>query len=254
MAISRSQLSTSFWTDEKVREEFTPEDKLFYLYLLTSPKSSITGCYPVSLPRMEADTGLTKDTIRKLIVRMQAVHAVIAYDPETNEVLILNWGRYNWTDSEDFKKGVINAASEIENKDFREYVLKKLGSSTPPDAPEAPAKAADPKENANRVPDEIIEFMNKLAGKRFRKIESNRKGIRARMAEGYTEMDAYNVVKRKWAEWKGTEWEKYFCPETLFRPGNFEKYVNAPATSPAAKPDKYANARRMYKEFHNEEG
>ncbi len=254
MAISRSQLSTSFWTDEKVREEFTPEDRLFYVYLLTSPQSTITGCYTVSFSQMVIDTGLSKETIKKLLHRLQMIHHVIAYNGINNEVLIRNWGRYNWTDSEDFRKGVVNAAAEIKTYDFRNYVLRQIGSSTPTDAPEAPVKAADPKENANRVPDEIIEFMNKLAGKRFRKIESNRKGIRARLEDGYTEMDAYNVVKRKWAEWKGTEWEKYFCPETLFRPGNFEKYVNAPATSPAAKPDKYANARRMYKEFHNEEG
>ena len=122
----------------------------------------------------------------------------------------------------------------------------------PSAAPEAPAKAADPKENANRVPDEIIEFMNKLAGKRFRKIESNRKGIRARLEDGYTEMDAYTVVKRKWAEWKGTDMEQYFNPETLFRPSKFEKYLNAPdKRGPAGK---YDNARRIYEEFRNEEG
>lgn len=255
MAISRSQLSTSFWTDDKVRDEFTPEDRLFYVYLLTSPQATITGCYPVSFAQMVVDTGLSKETVQKLLTRFEEVHGVLWFNDENKEVLILNWGRYNWTDSDDFRKGVEKAAAEIKTDDFRAYVLEQLGAESPATAVTEPkAKDGAKADRASKVADEIIDFMNKLSGKRFRKIESNRKGIRARLEDGYTEMDAYNVVKRKWAEWKGTEWEKYFCPETLFRPGNFEKYVNAPATSPAAKPDKYANARRMYKEFHNEEG
>lgn len=252
MAISRSQLSTSFWTDDKVRKDFTPEDRLFYVYLLTSPKSSITGCYPVSLSRIEADTGFSRETIMKLLGRFETVHEVIRYDKDTNEVLILNWGRYNWTDSSDFRNGVRNAAAEIENEAFRAYVLDQLGAEAPaPAAPEPKAKDGAKADQASKVADEIIDFMNKLSGKRFRKIESNRKGIRARLAEGYTEMDAYTVVKRKWAEWKGTDMEQYFNPETLFRPSKFEKYVNAPdKRGPSSK---YDNARRIYEEFRNEE-
>lgn len=250
MAISRSQLSTSFWTDDKVRKDFTPEDRLFYVYLLTSPKSSITGCYPVSLPRIEADTGFSRETIMKLLGRFEAVHEVIRYDKDTNEVLILNWGRYNWTDSEKLKEGIRVAAAEIENVEFRAYVLEQLGAEAP--APAAPEpKDSGKADQTAKVADEIIDFMNKLSGKRFRKIESNRKGIRARLAEGYTEMDAYTVVKRKWAEWKGTDMEQYFNPETLFRPSKFEKYLNAPdKRGPASK---YDNARRIYEEFRNEE-
>ena len=252
MAISRSQLSTSFWTDDKVRKDFTPEDRLFYVYLLTSPKSSITGCYPVSLSRIEADTGFSRETIMKLLGRFETVHEVIRYDKDTNEVLILNWGRYNWTDSEKLKEGIRAAAAEIENVEFRAYVLDQLGAEAPaPAATEPKAKDSAKADQASKVADEIIEFMNKLSGKRFRKIESNRKGIRARLAEGYTEMDAYTVVKRKWAEWKGTDMEQYFNPETLFRPSKFEKYLNAPdKRGPASK---YDNARRIYEEFRNEE-
>ena len=34
MAIYRN-VQTSFWTDPKVADDFTPEDKFFYLYLFT---------------------------------------------------------------------------------------------------------------------------------------------------------------------------------------------------------------------------
>ena len=41
-------LHTSFWTDNKVEDDFTPEDKYFYAYLLTNPQTNICGCYEVS--------------------------------------------------------------------------------------------------------------------------------------------------------------------------------------------------------------
>ena len=34
------------------------------------------------------------------------------------------------------------------------------------------------------------------------------------------------VIDKKCKEWIGTEFEKYLTPETLFRPSNFEKYLN----------------------------
>lgn len=252
MAISRSQLSTSFWTDDKVRDEFTPEDRLFYVYLLTSPQATITGCFPISFAQVVMDTGLSKETVQKLLNRFEEVHGVLWFNDENKEVLILNWGRYNWTDSDDFRKGVEKAAADIKTDGFRVYVLEQLGAEAPAPAPEPKPKDGGKADQAAKVADEIIEFMNKLSGKRFRKIESNRKGIRARLAEGYTEMDAYTVVKRKWAEWKGTDMEQYFNPETLFRPSKFEKYLNAPdKRGPASK---YDNLRRSYEKFKSEGG
>ena len=43
MAVFRT-ISNSFWTDSKVDDTFTPEDKYFYLYLLTNPHTNICGC------------------------------------------------------------------------------------------------------------------------------------------------------------------------------------------------------------------
>ena len=40
MAVYRS-VHLSFWTDNKVEDDFTPEDKYFYIYLLTNPQTNI---------------------------------------------------------------------------------------------------------------------------------------------------------------------------------------------------------------------
>ena len=118
-----SNLSMSFWTDSKIDDDFTPEDKYFFLYLLSNPHTSVTGCYEISLKQMERETGYNADTIARLIQRMQDVHKVIRYDQETKEILIVNWHKYNWTKSENLIKSVIRVAQYIKSAEFKKYVL-----------------------------------------------------------------------------------------------------------------------------------
>ena len=53
----------SFWTDSKVIDDFTPEDRYFYLYLMTSPHTNLSGCYEISLKQMSDETGYSKETV-----------------------------------------------------------------------------------------------------------------------------------------------------------------------------------------------
>lgn len=115
-------ISISFWTDSKIDDEFTPEDKYFYLYLLTNPHTNICGCYEISMKQMERETGYNIDTVKRLLKRMQNEHRVILYSEETKEVLILHWCRYNWTDSDKVKKAVLNVSQHIKNSEFKQSV------------------------------------------------------------------------------------------------------------------------------------
>ena len=116
-------ISVSFWTDSKVDDDFTPEDKYFYLYLMTNPHTSISGCYEISMKQMERETGYNTDTVKRLIQRMQEAHSVIRYCSETKEVLLLNWHKYNWSQSEKVKKALISVAEHIKHKPFQKYVI-----------------------------------------------------------------------------------------------------------------------------------
>lgn len=116
-------VSQSFWTDSKVDDEFTPEEKYFMLYLLTNPHTSVCGCYEISMKQMERETGYNTDTIARLISRMQDVHNVIKYDQETKEVLIINWHKYNWTKSEKLMKAVVSGAEHIKSEEFKRCVM-----------------------------------------------------------------------------------------------------------------------------------
>lgn len=116
-------IMTSFWTDSKVDDDFTPEDKYFYLYLMTNPHTSLCGCYEISMKQMERETGYNTDTVKRLIQRMQEMHNVIRYSSETKEVLLVNWWKYNWSSSKKVESAVRSVAEHIKHGPFKKYVM-----------------------------------------------------------------------------------------------------------------------------------
>ena len=132
MAIYRN-VSISFWSDSKVIDDFTPEDKYFYLYLFTNPHTNLCGCYEISIKQMAGEMGYSRDTCERLIERFVSVHNVIRYSKKTKEVLLLNWHKYNWTASEKFRKALIKEIARIKEEGFRGYleaVLKNPDADT----------------------------------------------------------------------------------------------------------------------------
>ena len=121
MAIYRT-VSISFWADSKVTDDFTPEDRYFYLYLFTNPHTSLSGCYEISIKQMALELGYSQDTCSRLIERFIFVHNVIRHSKETKEILLLNWHKYNWTDSPKFRKALLREIEKVKNPNFREYL------------------------------------------------------------------------------------------------------------------------------------
>lgn len=80
----------------------------------------------------------------------------------------------------------------------------------------------------NRDVDEVIDHLNMRTGQHYRHSESSRKHIRARLQEKFTVQDCKDVIDKKCVDWMGTEYEQYLRPNTLFAPGKFEGYLNAP--------------------------
>lgn len=103
MAKYRS-IQTAFWSDSKIIDDFTPEDRYFYLYLLTNEKSNQLGCYELSIKQICRDTGYNEETVKKLLERFENVLEVINYDYKTKEIFLKNWHKYNWLNSENTKK------------------------------------------------------------------------------------------------------------------------------------------------------
>lgn len=121
MAIYRT-VQMTFWTDAKVVDNFTPEDRYFYLYLFTNPHTNLCGCYEIGLRSASTETGYDKETIVKLLRRFESEHNVIRYDADTKEVLLLNWHKYNWTKSKDFRKPLVKEIESVKSVEFRGFL------------------------------------------------------------------------------------------------------------------------------------
>lgn len=244
----------SFWTDNKVIDEFTPEDKYFYLYLLTNPQTNLCGCYEISYKSMSEDTGYNKDTCLRLLKRFDEVHNVIKFNESTKEILILNWHKYNWSSSAKTITGVMSAAKYIKCEKFRNYVLKVAESvkngnkesvrypieasvsdtvsdsvtetDTNTDTNTDVVTIKDKKNKTGEDIKKIVNYLNEKCGTHYRCNTANtRKHITARFADGYTVSDFMTVIDKKSAEWQGTKFELYLRPDTLFG-SKFESYLN----------------------------
>ena len=83
---------------------------------------------------------------------------------------------------------------------------------------------------------EIVAYLNDKLGTRYKPATANtKKHIIARLNEGYTAADFRAVIDSKVREWRGTDYEKYLRPDTLFG-AKFESYLNAAENSGGNSP------------------
>ena len=74
--------------------------------------------------------------------------------------------------------------------------------------------------------EEIIDYLNLVAKSNYSHNDPKVIGyINTHINDGHTIDDFKLVIDKKWTDWKGTEWQKYVRPETLFR-ANFKRYLN----------------------------
>ena len=124
-------LQVSFWEDEKVIEEMTPEDKLFMIYLLTNPLTTQCGVYRITKKQIAFHLGYSMETVNSLMDRFIKHHELIMYNPETREIGFKNWGKYNY-----FKGGkpvydlVKKELNEVKDKDILRWIYDAYIDST----------------------------------------------------------------------------------------------------------------------------
>lgn len=213
MAVYR-QIYCSYWTDTKVLDSFTPEDKYFYLYLLTNSHVNLCGCYELANRSMTAETGYTVETCLKLLERLGKVLNVIRYSSETKEVLLLNWHKYNWADSEKTLAGVYKSAESIKTPAFKEYVQNLaskgkmdttyMGYPYPMDGVSIPTVTDTVSVSVtDTVP--VTDSVNKKkgAGKRkVSKVDANIEMFHS-LQDRYSFSDAVSAQIEKWLTYKG---------------------------------------------------
>ena len=122
MALFR-KVHMTFWDDPDVLE-WTVEEKLFYLYLLTNPRTSLCGIYEFNVKKAVFETGITIKKIQDLLGIFQDRDRIY-YSEDTREIAIKNWQRHNKSSSPKASACIEKEYNTVKNTVLIEYVTGK---------------------------------------------------------------------------------------------------------------------------------
>lgn len=280
MGSSLRHLEAGVWADPRFQAlgKPLPNAQTLYLYLLSGPHTAqLPGLYRLGVAALAEELGWTVEDMRR--IRDELTSAGLAfYDDDARVIYVPNalnvcpptpeclpqWApllrlipesplRTRWCDDacaladqldafgdtfRSFCITVINGIPDlyISYKSIQN-LSKKKNKSSPNDA--NGRNGANASDGAPAA--EIIAYLNERSGKRYRHSSpASQRLISARWREGYRLDDFQAVIDGKCAEWRGTDFEKYLRPETLFST-KFEGYLNAKG---CRRPDAQASGYR----------
>lgn len=245
------QVHVSFWQDAFVLD-LTPEEKYFYIYLMTNSKTSQIGIYELPKRVIEMETGYNRETVEKLLKRFMD-YQKIEYNESTREIFLLNWPKHNWNNSPKIVTRIEKDLRNVKHLPFVTAYLAIVDSIKSDDVSiqyqypmdtkrtnkekekekdkEKEKESMSDSSNQDEAPSipysEIIDYLNKKCITRYRNSTAKtRTLIKARFEEKFTIDDFKQVIDNKSAEWlKDSKMNKFLRPETLFGT-KFESYLN----------------------------
>ena len=122
MAVYR-HIHINYWQDGFVLD-LTPEEKYFYIYLMTNSKTSQCGIYELHRRIIETETGYNRETVEKLLNRFGEYEKIV-YCEETQEIFLKNWIKHNKVVSPKVKKCIEKELSNIKSKELINLFLKE---------------------------------------------------------------------------------------------------------------------------------
>lgn len=163
------------------------------------------GQFITSLKTLSAETGLSVMQVRTALAKLEKSGYIANKSTNKNRIITVLF----YSDEQAGNKQV---SSQITTDNKRNKIEKRVEQS-PTTYPEE-IKA-------------VVACLNDAAGTSFRSgSKETRRLITARLNEGYTVEDFRRVIDSKVTEWRGTEFERYLRPGTLFGT-KFESYLNA---------------------------
>ncbi len=122
MAVYR-HIHIEFWQDGFILD-LTPEEKYFYMYLMTNSKTSQCGIYELPKRIIETETGYNRETVEKLLSRFEDYGKVV-YSEETKEVFLKNWIKHNKVVSPKVRKCIEKELKNIKSDYLVDLFLKE---------------------------------------------------------------------------------------------------------------------------------
>lgn len=126
MSIKRV-VDVHFWDDDKVLGTFSPEDKLFFLYLMTNPHTKQLGIYALPRQYIALEVGYALDVVDVLLDRFENVYGLIRYSYDTGEVAIKNYLRHSIVKGgKPVEDLLVKEIAEVKDLGLLQYVYDNL--------------------------------------------------------------------------------------------------------------------------------
>ena len=120
-------VAVDFWNDEKVMDTFTPEDKLFFLYLLTNPHTTQLGIYAINPKYINVELGYSIDSVNVLLDRFENQYGIIKYSKETKEIAVKNFLKHSIVKGgAPVRDCLIRELKAVKNKELINFVFAHI--------------------------------------------------------------------------------------------------------------------------------
>ena len=120
-------VDVDFWNDEKVMDMFTPEDKLFFLYLLTNPHTTQLGIYAINPKYITIEMGYSLDSVGVLLDRFENQYGIIKYSKTTQEIAVKNFLKHSIVKGgAPVRDCLIRELKAVKNKELIKFVFAHI--------------------------------------------------------------------------------------------------------------------------------
>lgn len=157
--------------------------------------------------------GVTRQNIRTALKRFEKLEFLTMQSTKTGLfITIVNWQKYQTNESEANQDANQQLTISQPTANHQLTTNEQSNNIT----------------NINNIVGQVVDYLNLKTNKAFKcSTASTIKAVNARIAQGYALQDFQKVIDNKCDDWlDDAKMNKYLCPDTLFRPGHFEKYLN----------------------------
>jgi len=215
------KIHDSFWTDPDI-EELTPEQRYFYLYLLTNPACNQIGLFEFSIRRAVFETGYNRETIEKLLDHFESL-GKIKVSRETKEIVICNFYHHNKSNSPKVITHVQQLLSNVKDRSLIRsiYSIDTVSQEEKEEEEEKTKeeeKTITIREDKERVYNGLLAIWNQAFDCNLRLTTSKKRQINARL-KTFTLQEVIQAMKhRSQDQWLQGEGSKFFSDwDSFFR-------------------------------------
>lgn len=220
-----TKVERGYWQDEFILE-LTPEQKFFYLYLMSNSKVNTLGAYVFPLTMSTVELGYNKETVLKLLDHFAQVGKII-WDETTKEVFLLNWPKRNWNKRTATLRALKKDVDALKSPVLREKISAMLsafcgGEDAIDDTEEQKGTNGNNEEqkgtNGNNV--DILDGRKENREKRIENREKEKE--KENVGTGFDAAAAFEIFYKAYPNKKNvktarTRWEKMKVTPELFR-------------------------------------